>query len=224
MQENRNCNFLIEKKSVKEEVQKDGKFGFFEGLASTFGNIDRYDDIIEKGAFKKSLQTGKSIKLLWQHNMHNIIGSFTEVKETDEGLYVKGRINLGTVQGQEALALLQAGDIDSMSIGFIPKDFAYNENDETRILKEIDLFEISLVTMPANEKALITAVKSIDNIEDMKGVYNLLSSKGINKKAAETLIEKIESLSLKERGTKEESKGPLIKMINDIGSLIVSKQ
>jgi len=153
-----NLSIKFDIKSVHEDEEEEDKFGFFEGFGSTFGNIDLVNDRIERGAFKKTLKSGHKIKLLWQHSSDEIIGTIVEAEETDDGLFVKGRINLGTQRGQEALALLKAGDIDTMSIGFFIKDSEL-EKDGLRVIKEIDLFEISLVTFAANPEAVVTDVK-----------------------------------------------------------------
>ena len=153
------AKFSINKKSVHEQTVDGVLFAFFEGYASTFGNIDLTDEIVMRGAFKRSLESGKVIKMLWQHGFQDIIGQFPELKEDDKGLFVRGRINLGTEKGREAIALLRAGDIDSMSIGYKIIEESFHRDLDVRLLKELELFEISLVTEPANELARVTSVK-----------------------------------------------------------------
>lgn len=142
--------------------QKQGNGSTFEGYASVFGVVDDYFDIVEKGAFAKSLQTRKP-KMLWQHDVHEVIGVWDEMKEDDHGLFVRGSIITETARGREAAALLKAGAIDAMSIGYRTLE-AISEGPEGRVRKllELDLFEVSLVTFPANEAARVTAVKSYD--------------------------------------------------------------
>ena len=112
-----NVNFEL--KGAHESDEDEGTFGFFEGFAATFGNIDLVNDRLEPKAFANTLkEDGPQFKLLWQHDTFSPIGSIVEAKETDKGLEIKGRINLGTSQGKDAFALLKAGDIDRMSIGF----------------------------------------------------------------------------------------------------------
>jgi len=153
------AEFVLKKDSIREEETDGGKFAFFEGYASTFGNIDRVDDVIMRGAFKRCLDKGKLIKMLWQHKFDTVIGQFPKLVEDESGLFVQGRINLGTEKGREGYALLKAGDINSMSIGYMIVDAEYNRDLDVRMLKELDLFEVSLVTEPANELALVTSVK-----------------------------------------------------------------
>lgn len=142
------------------EVKKDGESNVFEGYASTFGNTDSVGDVIEKGAFVKSIAT-RMPKMLWQHRMDKPIGVYTEIREDGQGLYVKGKI-ANTALGNEAAELARMGAIDSMSIGFsIAKGGAtYDRAKDLRIIKEVNLFEISLVTFPANEMAKITSAKN----------------------------------------------------------------
>ena len=178
-----------------EETEEDGQnFGYFKGYAATFGNIDRTDDIIEEGAFKTCLGNRK-VKMCWQHDMQTPIGSFPVMKEDDHGLYVEGRVNLGTMMGREAYALLKAGDLDSMSIGFMVKNYEIDEKSGIRTIKEADLWEISIVTEPANSMAMVTSVKSLEDAETLAEVEKILRSKGFSKKESKTVIGKVKAIS-----------------------------
>lgn len=183
-------------KSIEKKMDDDGQeFGYFEGYASTFGNIDRSEDIIAKGAFEKSLLEGRKVKLCWQHDMRSPIGSFTEIKEDDHGLFVKGRINLGTSLGRDAYALLKAKDLDSMSIGFVTKKSTYDQKTKIRTIEEADLWEISIVTEPANTMATVTDVKSLDDVETLSDVEKVLRSKGFSRIDSKAVISKIKTIS-----------------------------
>ena len=140
------------------EVKQDGENGVFEGYASTFGNVDSVGDIIERGAFMDSIKQ-RMPKMLWQHRMDKPIGVYTEIREDNKGLYVKGKL-ANTTLGNEAAELARMGAIDSMSIGFSIDDYEVNREEKTRTIKSLKLFEISLVTFPANDKAVITSAKS----------------------------------------------------------------
>jgi HK97 family phage prohead protease len=146
----------IELKEFKEQ----GEYGYFEGYASVFNYIDSDSDIVLKGAFQKSIQERPNVKMLWQHDMRQPIGKYTELSENDNGLFVKGEINLQTEKGREAYALAKQGALDSMSIGFMTKDYEMDSQRKVRKIKQVDLYEISLVTFPANDKATLTGVKS----------------------------------------------------------------
>lgn len=174
----------IDIKGVHED--DDGRIKF-EGFASTFGNRDSDDDIIEQGAFKASLKKRKP-RLLLQHRSDKPIGKFTELKENDVGLFVKG-ILANTKDGQDTGELLRMGALDSMSIGFIPKLTEFGKNGLRR-LKEVDLFEISIVTFPANNRAAITDVKSIDAIKTIRDFEKFLREVGFSQKQAKLYASK----------------------------------
>ena len=140
--------------------------GEFEGYGSVFGVEDSYSDVVVKGAFQKSLsfwaEKGRLPSLLWQHKMSEPIGIYTEMKEDDHGLYVKGRLLIDDDQlAKRAYAHAKAGSLGGLSIGYILKDWEYDSSKGVYLLKEIDLWEVSLVTMPANDEARISEVKSL---------------------------------------------------------------
>ncbi len=141
--------------------------GFFAGYASVFDVEDNHNDIILSGAFGNSLRKkhyGKDIKLLWQHKAEEPIGIFTNMVEDEHGLYVEGKLLLEVQRAREAYSLLKSGAVKGLSIGFIVKQ--YDRNDEgARVIFEADLWEVSLVTFPANDQATITALKSSDTDE-----------------------------------------------------------
>ena len=143
----------------------------FKGYASTFGNVDEVGDIIEAGAFAKSImergpQGTKQIKVLWQHDLP--LGMPTVMQEDSKGLYVEGKISK-TRLGDEALELMRDGVVDRMSIGFsIPQGKAiWDEKMGVRRIKEVKLFEFSPVTFPANEMAMVTGVKNLKLISQL---------------------------------------------------------
>ena len=148
------------KASDEEESQE---YGYFEGYGSVFDNTDLGNDVIKKGAFKKSVRKRglKGIKLLYQHKTDMPIGVFDSIKEDDHGLYVKGRLALKTTAGRDAYELLKMGALDGLSIGFraTPKGYSYDKRKKTRVLEEVDLMEVSLVTFPMNPQAKIQSVK-----------------------------------------------------------------
>jgi HK97 family phage prohead protease len=133
-----------------------------EGYAATFGNVDAVGDIILQGAFSKSLATYKP-KMLWQHDSDDLIGVWNEHFEDSNGLFVKG-IFANTQCGNEARELAKIGAVSEMSIGYSVVKANYRA-DGIRILEELELREVSLVTFPANEKAKITRVKSLPTTE-----------------------------------------------------------
>ncbi|MBM3763727.1 MAG: HK97 family phage prohead protease [Acidobacteria bacterium] len=135
-----------------------GDGGGFEGIASVYGNVDSYGDIVEPGAFSKSIrERGANVPILWQHNAALPIGS-GEVYETSSGLAIRGRILDTVTQGREALALLRAGAVKGLSIGYRTIKDAWDVVRKTRRLVEVKLYEVSVVTFPANELATVGAV------------------------------------------------------------------
>ena len=150
-------SFNLEIKAVQED-------GFFSGYGAVFGNVDWYNDVILPGAFAKSLEKwaekNKMPPVLWNHNDGEPIGVYTSIYEDSKGLFVEGRLLIDDVpRAKSTHALLKAGAIDGLSIGYKTKK-ANQQTNGIRELIELDLGEISIVTMPANEESLITSVKS----------------------------------------------------------------
>ena len=137
--------------------------GVFSGYGSIFGNKDLGNDVMVQGAFAKSIASKgpKGVKLLYQHDAKEPIGVFDEIIEDKKGLRVKGRLAMGTQKGREVYELMKMGAIDGLSIGYrvSPKGAMYDERGKKRMLKEVDLMEISAVTFPMNTRARVQAVK-----------------------------------------------------------------
>lgn len=150
-------SFNLEIKAVQED-------GFFSGYGAVFGNIDWYNDVILPGAFTASIAKwrakNKMPPVLWNHNDSEPIGVYTNINEDEKGLYVEGKLLIDDVpRAKSTHALLKAGAIDGLSIGYSTKK-ANQQTNGVRELVEVDLSEISIVTQPANERSLITSVKS----------------------------------------------------------------
>jgi len=143
---------------LKREPDEDGTF---EGYASVFDVVDLGMDVVAPGAFSKSLGSGRRVKMLWQHSMSDPIGVWDEVREDQRGLYVKGRLLKEVQRGREAMALLKAGAIDGMSIGYRTIEAMAEAGGRVRKLVEVELHEISIVTNPMLPEARVTAIKSI---------------------------------------------------------------
>lgn len=150
-------SFNLEIKAVQED-------GFFSGYGAVFGNIDWYNDVILPGAFKVSLDKWKTKNkfppVLWNHNDSEPIGIYTNIYEDEKGLFVEGKLLIDDVpRAKSTHALLKAGAIDGLSIGYSTKK-ANQQGNGIRELIEVDIGEISIVTQPANDRSLITSVKS----------------------------------------------------------------
>lgn len=128
------------------------------GYASLFGKSDQGGDVVEKGAYQASLKSltarGALVKMLWQHDPAQPIGVWDEVHEDEKGLFVSGRILDEVRAGAEALALLRAGAIDGLSIGYRTIK-AHKGPDGGRHLRKVDLWEVSLVTFPMLPEARV---------------------------------------------------------------------
>ena len=109
----------MQRKAVAFELKKEpDQDGVFEGYLSVFGNVDQGMDIVERGAFAKSIGSGRKVKLLWQHDPLQPIGVWDELQEDQRGLYGKGRLSKDVEKGREAMALLRMGAMDGISIGY----------------------------------------------------------------------------------------------------------
>lgn len=122
-----------------------------EGYASVFGLRDQGGDVVQSGAYARSLQalaqSGRRVKMLWQHEAREPIGIWDEVKEDATGLYVRGRLLTEISRAREAAALIEAGAIDGLSIGYRTVR-ASKDRQGHRTLSELELWEVSLVTFP----------------------------------------------------------------------------
>lgn len=139
--------------------------GEIEGYGSTFGGEpDSYGDIIAPGAYADSLRqhTGKGTmpKMFWQHDPGQPIGKWLEAKEDDRGLLMRGKLNMGVQRANEAYALLKEGDIDGLSIGYRIKEYSVDTDSGVWTLEKLDLVEVSIVSIGANENATINSVKA----------------------------------------------------------------
>lgn len=133
------------------------------GYASVFKVTDQHNDVVFPGAFTKTLKAwrafGKWPPLLWQHHTKSPIGVWTRLYEDDIGLYGEGRLTYGVRRADEALCLLQEGAVDHLSIGFRTLKATRDEKTQARVLLDVDLIEISLVTFGANSRARATLKK-----------------------------------------------------------------
>lgn len=163
----------MEQKNFGLALEAVSETGIFTGKLSTYGNKDRDNEVVDPGAFADSPMR---IPALWAHNHDLPIGDL-ELEDRPDALYVKkGRLVLPVPQAQIAYELLKAGVVKSMSIGFsIPSGGAYYTKDGTRHLRKIDLYEGSIVVVPANPLATIDSVKS--RRDDYSFVLDALASK-----------------------------------------------
>lgn len=144
------------------ELKRADQDGLFEGYASLFGQEDMGRDVILPGAFRESLarRGAAGVKLLFQHDPNQPIGLWLEIKEDARGLHARGRLMPEIEKSREVLALMRAGALDGLSIGFKTIKGRRDARTGVRRLEAIDLWEISVVTFPMLPDARVTAVKS----------------------------------------------------------------
>lgn len=148
--------------------------GQFEGYASVFGEVDLGQDSVSPGAFAKSLKTRPAarVKMLRQHDQTEPIGVFSDIVEDAKGLKVKGKLILETVKGRETHALMKAGALDGLSIGYATKSARYDKAKGVRLLDELELHEISVVTFPMLPSATVSSVKSQTSFSALVAAIN----------------------------------------------------
>lgn len=135
--------------------------GSFEGYAAVFGRVDLGRDLILPGAFARSLaeRGAGGVRLLFQHDPAEPIGTWLALREDSVGLFVRGRLTLDVARAREVLALMRAGAIDGLSIGFRTVEGRTDPRTRVRRLSRIDLWEVSVVTFPMQPDARIASVK-----------------------------------------------------------------
>jgi HK97 family phage prohead protease len=163
--------------------------GEFQGYASVFNTVDADGDVIVPGAFKQTIQEhqerGTMPKMLWQHDFREIVGKFTEMSEDENGLMVTGHFITDVAKGREAYALMKAGVLDSMSVGFNIVDAGPGESRSMgRVIQNVDLWEVSLVTWGANPDAKVTNVKARQGIREFE---TFLRDAGFSRKEAKAV-------------------------------------
>jgi HK97 family phage prohead protease len=174
-------NFEFEIKSIDEK-------GEFIAYASTFGNTDLVDDIVQKGAFIKSLanRPASDVLMLWQHDTSAPIGEWKSMEEDEKGLLVKGSLFIDDIQqAKEARFLMMKKLVRKLSIGFKITKKAF-ENGKRR-LKEIDLREVSIVTFPANPEADFIGVKCLKDLDIREFERKLRDECGLSQKEAKAV-------------------------------------
>ena len=190
----------MEKMSVQMDV-KSMKEREFEGLGAVFGNRDLGGDIIMPGAFAKTLREpmgGIKVRpMLWMHKTDEVIGVWDSMTESKVGLEVKGRF-APTERGPEVYTLAKMGAIGGMSIGYQVNDYAYDRKGN-RLLKEVELLEVSVVSMPMNPLAEIAYVKTRmsangEYVPTIKEFENILRDAGCSRAVAKQIAYKVRLL------------------------------
>lgn len=181
-------NFEFNVKAVDEE-------GHFSGYGSVYNVIDSYREVVAPGAFATSLRKWQSRNrlppVLWQHRSGEPVGPFTKMAEDDHGLYVEGQLLVKDVQrAREARALMHSRAVDGLSIGFNSVVEEWNSETKLLTLKEIDLWEVSIVTFPANAESRIQEVRSMfeGDAPSLRDIEEILRDVGFSRSQAKALV------------------------------------
>ena len=219
-----NYNYINVPFIKENDISEDGTFT---GYGSIFDESpDSYGHIIAKGAFTQTIINGgrnrTGIAMLWQHDSHTPIGIWKEIKQDDKGLFVCGELIKEVQKGNEAYVLMKKKALRGLSIGWdymrdskgnVKKDsYIDDEKKGIRLLKEIELWEISPVTFPAKRTARIIGVKTFEGIETERELENVLRELGCSKSAAQYLV-KLCRPSLRESKSREDK---VCEMLNPI--------
>jgi HK97 family phage prohead protease len=184
---------------VPLDVKSLAEDGTFEGYGAVFGNVDSYGEMVMPGAFSASLveggRKGRPVRLLWQHDSDRPIGTWTDIAEDKKGLYVKGKLLVGEVaQANEAHALLKAGAVDGLSIGYrVVESAPHPDKNGVLALKKLDLMEVSIVTFPANDRARVDSVKHLlaaGEVPTVRQFEELLREAGFSKSLSAAIATK----------------------------------
>ena len=153
-----------ERKFLDLDLERIAADGTFSGYASLFDRVDLGRDLVERGAFAKSLRTrgAAGIRMLFQHDPNEPIGAWTELREDERGLFVRGRLEAGVARAREVLSLMKSGALDGLSIGFRTVRARTERATGVRRIVEADLWEISIVTFPMQPGARVEKVKAWD--------------------------------------------------------------
>ena len=158
---------------VGELIDADEKAGIIKGYGSYFGNKDSDNDVIMKGAYKKTIaENGERVKYLYQHDMNQPIGKMTELYEDDKGLVFVAEI-AKTQLGKDVVELMKSGVITENSVGIMP--IQKNNKGDFREITEVKLYEISAVTLAANDQAKILDVKGNIDVDKLSKRYDNLT-------------------------------------------------
>lgn len=164
------------------EFKANGDSGEFSGYAAYYGNVDSYDDIIEPGAFKAFRTTKEGrVRVHYNHNIDKVMGSAT-LRDDGKGLVAEGRLNAKVSYVRDVMELMKSGDIDEMSFAYDILDGGSNVDDKNiRHLTGLKVYEVSIVSIGANDKAQIFDIKQVCN---PRGFEKLLRDCGASRSDA----------------------------------------
>jgi HK97 family phage prohead protease len=168
-------DFALDLKSLSDD-------GEIEGIAVGYGNLDHGGDIVMPGAITASITGRKSLPMLLYHDQRRPVGSWTSFQEVSDGLLVKGRFS-ATTAGKEAREDAKSGALGGLSMGY--KTIRQKLEGKARQLLQVALHEISLVTIPMNDRTRVTSVKDIEDLQ-----ARLAAGDRLTERQWETLLKK----------------------------------
>lgn len=187
----------------------------FSGYGSVFGNEDHGGDVVMRGAFTKSLREkesrGQLPQMFWAHDPSRVPGKWLEMREDKHGLAVKG-VLADTPLGNEILTLVKMEAVRGLSIGFVTKEQEFEE-DGTRLIKEVDLWEVSIVSLPMNPLAEVVHVHSRlsaagEYVPTIKELERILRNEGCSIKVAKQMVYNIKALRNQDTDSEMETDPP----------------
>lgn len=162
---------MLDQKHVGFDVKELNAEGRIEGIAATW-SLDRGGDVIDPKAFDKTVSqiksSGRMPKMLWQHDPNQVIGKWDKIEVQEKGVLMEGQLILDLPRAKEAHILLSHKAIDGLSIGYRTKDSEMSKG--VRHIKELELWETSVVTFPMNPEAGVTGVKTLHSIRDVERI------------------------------------------------------
>jgi len=197
---------LLTLESSAVKFAEDGAGYTFTGYASVFNGIDSYGDMIAPGAYRKTLKNReRPVQMRWNH-FGPVIGKWTLLREDEKGLYVEGELTPGHSVAEDARAVLKHGAVSGLSIGY--RVIASQQREGHTLLKEIDLFEISVVEEPADNAARIGEIKAaVEAATSWKEIEAVLRDEGrFSWEAAKALVSRCKSLALRDEAETRASK------------------
>lgn len=182
-------------KEVKFQIKATGNSGEFSGRAAVFNNTDHGNDIILPGAFKRFRRTASGkIRVALYHDMERFIG-LSDVEQKEDGLHVKGKLDLGLSYATDAHVLMKNGTLDGLSVGFDilegGAEFRRDDRDNlVRVISAAELWEYSIVPFGMNPEALITDVKDARGIHNVREFELFLRAHGFSRREAKSICAK----------------------------------
>lgn len=201
-------------------VTRDGEFC---GYASLFGSVDLARDVVEPGAFSRAIaeRGAGGIRMLFQHDPAEPIGSWLEMREDRRGLFVRGRLAPGVARAREVLELMRGGALDGLSIGFRTVRARKDGKSGIRRIIEADLWEVSVVTFPMLPGARVEAVKGAGGLPSVREFERWLTRDAkLTRGEARTVIARGYSSLMRERDAAPGSEPALAGRIREAIRLI----